>query len=87
MLQFHKLLQNAWNLPKKNLPFMRLILEQQQKYLQSFIKNATYHPRNPDANVTYQKVNLFSSGKCFIYFISDVPHYILWNQYNTVQFW
>ena len=55
---------------------MRLILEEQQKYLQSFINNATYHPMNPDADVTYQTVNLFSSGKCFIYFISDVPHYI-----------
>ena len=33
---------------------------------------------------TYQKVNLFSSDKCFIYFISDVPHYIRSNQHNTV---
>ena len=63
---------------------MRLILEEQQKYLQSFISNATYHPMNPDADVTYQTVNLFSSDKCFIYFISDVPHYIRWNQHNTV---
>ena len=55
---------------------MRLILEEQQKYLQSFINNATYHPMNPDADVTYQTVNLFSSDKCFIYFISDVSHYI-----------
>ena len=31
-------------LTKNNLPFMRLILEEQQKYLQSFINNATYHP-------------------------------------------
>ena len=31
-------------LTKKKLPFMRLILEEQQKYLQSFINNATYHP-------------------------------------------
>ena len=53
---------------------MRLILEEQQKYLQSFVNNATYHPMNLDADVTYQTVNLFSSGKCFIYFISDVPH-------------
>ena len=63
---------------------MRLILEEQQKYLQSFINNATYHPMNPDADVTYQTVNLFSSDKCFINFISDVPHYIWWNQHNTV---
>ena len=53
---------------------MRLILEEQQKYLEPFINNATYHPMNLDADVTYQTVNLFSSGKCFIYFISDVPH-------------
>ena len=55
---------------------MKLILEEQQKYIQSFINNATYHPMKPDAYVTYQTVNLFSSGKCFIYLISDVPHYI-----------
>ena len=61
---------------RKNLPFMRLILEEHKKYLQSFINNAIYHPMNPDADVTYQAVNLFSSDKCFIYFISDVPHYI-----------
>ena len=54
---------------------MRLILEEQQKYLQPFINNATYHPMNPDA-VTYQTVSLFSSDKCFIYFIFVVPHYI-----------
>ena len=40
---------------------------------------------NPDTDVTYQTVNLFSSGKCFIYFISDVSHYIRWNQHNTVS--
>ena len=54
----------------------RLLLEEQQKYLQSFIHNATYHSMNSDADVTYQTVNLFSSDKCFLYFISDVPHYI-----------
>ena len=54
---------------------MRLILEEQQKYLQSFISNATYHPMNPDVDVTYQTVNLFSSDKCFFYFTS-VPHCI-----------
>ena len=31
---------------------------------------------NPDTDVTYQTVNLFSSDKYFIYFISDVPHCI-----------
>ena len=39
---------------------------------------------NPDADVTYQAVNLFSSGKCFIYFISDISYYIQSNQHNTV---
>ena len=62
---------------------MRSTLEEQQKYLQSFIYNATYHHMNPDAAVTNQAVNLFSSDKCFIYFISDVQHYIWWNQHNT----
>ena len=64
------------NGPKKNLPFMRLILEEQQKYLQSFINNATYHSMNRDADVTYQTVNLFSSDKCFVNFIADDSHYI-----------
>ena len=59
-------------------------MEKQQKYLQSCINNATYHSMKPDADATYQTVNLFSSDKCFIYFISDVPHYIRWNQHNTV---
>ena len=63
---------------------MRLILEKQQKYIQSFINNATYHSISPDAYVTYQTVNLFSSGKCFIYFISDVQHYIRSNQHSEV---
>ena len=39
---------------------------------------------NPDADITYQAINLFSSDKCFIYFISDVQHYIRSNQHNTV---
>ena len=30
---------------------MSLILKEQQKYLQSFINNATYHPKKPDADV------------------------------------
>ena len=67
---------------------MRLILEEQQKYLQSFINNATYHSMNPDADITYQAVNLFSSDKCFIYFISDVPH--TFDEISTtlsIQFW
>ena len=63
---------------------MRLTWEGQQKYLQSFQNNATYYPMNSDTDVTYERVNLFSSDKCFIYFISDVPHYIRLNQHNTV---
>ena len=66
--------------PKKNVPIIRLILEEQQKYLFSNYlssqNNATFHPMNSDDDVTYQTVNLFSSDKCFIYFIFDVPHYI-----------
>ena len=54
-------------------------MEKQQKYCQFFINNATYHPMNSDAHVTYHTVNLFSSEKCFICFISDCPHYIRWN--------
>ena len=61
---------------RKILPFMRLFWEEQQKYLQSSQSKATYHLMNPDSVVTYQTVNLFRSDKCFIYFISDVPHYI-----------
>ena len=30
---------------------------------------------NRDTDVTYKTVNIFSSDKCFICFISDVPHY------------
>ena len=55
---------------------MRLMFEEQQKYLQSLINNATNYPMNPNADVTYQTVDLFSCDKCFIYVISDVPHYI-----------
>ena len=44
----------------------------------SFVNNAKYHyhPMNPDADVTHQPVNFFSSDKSFICFIFDVPHYI-----------
>ena len=68
--------------------FMRLFWEEQQKYLQFSQNNATYHPMNPDTDVTYQTVNLFGSDKCFIYFISDVPH--TFNEISTtlfIQFW
>ena len=67
-----------------NLPLMKLILEEQQKHLQSFISNAKYHPMNPDADVIYQTDNLFSSDKFFICYISDVQHYIRSIHHNTV---
>ena len=44
--------QLLWKLTKENLSFMRLIMEEQQKYQQSFINNATYRPMNSDADVT-----------------------------------
>ena len=66
---------------RKKSPFMRLFWEEQQKYLQSSENNATCHPVNI---VTYRTANLFSSDKCFIYFIPDVPHNIWWNRQNTV---
>ena len=64
--------------------FMRLFREEQQKYLQSSQNNATYHLMNPDTDLTYQAVNLFSSDKRFIYFISDVPDCTWSNQLKTV---
>ena len=48
---------------RKPSPFMRLVWLEQQKYLQSSQNNATYHPMNPDTDVTYQTVNIFSSDK------------------------
>ena len=39
---------------------MWLILEEQQKHLQSLINNVTYHPMNLDADVTYQTVNFLA---------------------------
>ena len=41
---------------------------------------------NLDADVTYQTVDFFSSGKCFIYFISDEvdkTYYNRWNQHSS----
>ena len=41
----------------------------------------------PDADVTYyQTVNLFSSDKCFICFISNCPHYIRWNLITILKY-
>ena len=61
---------------RKISAFMRLFWEEQKKCLQSSQNNAKYHPMNTETEVTYQAVNLFTSGKCFIYFISDAQHYI-----------
>ena len=76
---------------RKISPFMRLFWEKQQKYLQSSQNNAKYHTMISDTDVTYQTVNLFSSDKCFIYFISDVPHSILiihiWYTFDTRYIW
>ena len=69
-------------------PFTMLFWEEQQKYLQSSQNNATYHPMNPDTDITYQTVNLFSFDKCFIYFISAVLH--TFDEISTtlfIQFW
>ena len=62
---------------RKISPIMRLFWEEQQKYLQSSQNNATYRLMNPDTDVIYQIVNSFSSDKCFIYFISNVPHTLM----------
>ena len=62
---------------RKMSPFIRLFWELQQKYLQSSQNNYRYHPMNPDTDVTYQIVNLFSSDKGFIYFI-------LWNYISAI---
>ena len=58
------------------------------KYLQCFINNATYHPMNPDADVIYQTVNLFSSDKCLS--TSFLMFHITIDQISTTlsaQFW
>ena len=65
---------------------VRLFWEEQQKYLQSFQNNAIYHPVNTCKDVMYQIHNFFSSDKCFVYFISAVPHLIWWNQHNTAVY-
>ena len=74
---------------RKISPFMRLFLEEQQKYLlQSSQNNVAYHPMKPDTDVTYQIVNLFSSDEFFIYFISDFPH--TFDEISatlSIQFW
>ena len=74
---------------RKISPLTRLLWEEQQKHLQSSQNNATYHPMNPDIDVTYQTVNFFSFDKCFVYFIPDVFH-IIFEEISSrlpIQFW
>ena len=59
---------------RKVSSFMWLIWEEQQKYLQSSQISARYHLKHSDTYVTYQTVNLVSSDKFLIDFISNVPH-------------
>ena len=76
--------QSFWKLTKEIFTVHEVNFGGAAKISTIFINNVTYHPVNPDADVTYQTVNLFSSDKCFTYFISDVPHYIRWYHHNTV---
>ena len=66
---------------------MRLILEEQQKYLQSFINNATYHSMTPDADETYQTVYLVVTNvlsTSFLIFNITFDHI---STRMSVQFW
>ena len=68
---------------------MRLILEEYQKYVQSFIDNATYHPMNLDADVTYQILNFFLVLENVLS-TSFLMLHITFNENSTtlsVQFW
>ena len=73
---------------KKILPFMRSILEEQQKYLQSFVNNATYHPMNSDADATCHTViylvlsNVLSSSFLMFHIIFDEISTTLYNSGN-----
>ena len=60
-----------WKLTKENITIPEFNFGETEKTSSIF-----YHSMKPDADVTYQTVNLFSSDKCFIYFISDLLHYI-----------
>ena len=57
---------------------MRLILEEQQKYLQSFVNNATYHPHEPWCwcYISDSHKCLFSSHKYLLYFGCSTLHSI-----------
>ena len=76
--------QLFWKLTKEKFTLHEINFGGAAKISTIFYQNTTYHSMNPGADVTYQTVNLFSSDKCFIYFISDAQHYIQSNQHNTV---
>ena len=57
-------------------PYLFQMRENAGKIRTRKTSNANSFYAKSDADVTYQTVNLFSFDKCFIYFISDVLHYI-----------
>ena len=69
-----------WKLIKENVHPSWGYFGKSSKNIYNFLRNnATYLSMNPDTDVTN-----VSSAKYFIYFNFDVPHYIWWNQHNTV---
>ena len=82
---FHQLF---WKLVKEKFTLYEANFGRAAKISNSFISNAIYHPMNPDADVTYQTVNLFSSDKCLS--ASFLMFYIAFGQISTtlsVQVW
>ena len=65
--------QLFWKLTKEKFSLREFSFGGAARISTVFINNSTYHPLNPDADVTCQRINLFSSEKCFISFISDCP--------------
>ena len=55
--------QLFWKLTKEKFTLHEVNFRGAAFNLQSFINNATDHPINPNADVTYQTVNLLSSEK------------------------
>ena len=76
--------QLFWKLTKEKFTLHEVNFGGAAKISTIFYQQCYISTHNPDADVTYQAVNVFSPDKCFIYFISDVPHCIRWNQHNTV---
>ena len=68
--------QLFWKLTKEKFTLHEVNFGGVAKISTIFYQQCYLSPMNPDADVKYQTVNLFSSDKCFIYFISDVPHNI-----------